>query len=262
MFYKCFTIGNIVRKHHCAQCDKKKCDIIIWYQRGGNMKKVLLLIISFSLVLAGCGSDDSAEVSVSETAGTVGTALSYEEFTISLDDAYYANFPHDGIDLNFDRYLAADVTIENSSNDAAVAKALMNFTIVDENDNLSRVMIDENKKKFSSNLMPGEEFEITVVFPVMNSDEYTLNYSYGATSNQEDVLSWTFSLENVKAKKVENTIEHRDVGDVVKTFLFGDGSKEIAFEGNPASESSEAKDEAKASEAKESNQTSEVKNNG
>ncbi len=228
------------------------------------MKKVLLLIISFSLILVGCGQDDTTDTSVSETAGTVGTALSYEEFTISLDDAYYANFPHDGIDLNFDRYLAADLTIENSSNDAVVAKTLTNFTIVDDNDNLSRVMIDENKKKFSSNLMPGETFEITLVFPVMNSDEYTLYYSYGATTGQEDVLSWTFSLENVKAKKVENTIEHRDVVDVVKTFLFGDGSKEIAFEGKPASESSEADDETAASEkaSEKSEEVSEVTNNG
>lgn len=219
------------------------------------MKKLLLLLTSVSIILTGCGSSD--EVVETATSGPIGTELTYEEFTISLDDAYYSNFPHDGIDLTFDRYLAADFTFTNSSDEAAVAKALMNFTVVDDEDNLSRVMIDENRKKFSSNLMPGDEFEITVVFPVMESDEYTIYYSYGAAANQEDVLSWTFSLNNTKAKEVDKTVEHRDVVDVVKTFLFGDGSNEIAFEYKPASDESEAK----TSEAKQSEAGSEVTDN-
>lgn len=210
------------------------------------MKKILLLIISFSVVLVGCGNDQ--EITETDTSGTIGSALTYNEFTISLDDAYYSNFAHDGIEINFDRYLAADFTITNSGSDATVAKALTNFTVVDKEDNLSRVMIDENRKKFSSNLMPGESFEITVVFPVQESDEYTIYYSYGATTAQENVLSWTFDLENKKYQEVEKTVEHRDVVDVVKTFLFGDGSNEIAFEYKPASdkdETSSVKSEAK-----------------
>lgn len=210
------------------------------------MKRIMFLIIAFSVVLTGCGSD--SEITETSTSGSVGSALTYNEFTISLDDAYYANFPHDGIDLNFDRYLAADFTITNSSDEAAVAKTLTNFTVLDDSDNLSRVMIDENRKKFSSNLMPNDSFEITLVFPVMESEQYTINYSYGATENQEDVLSWTFDLETTKHKEVDNSVEHRDVVDVVKTFLFGDGSNEIEFEYKPASEKSEATSEEVASE--------------
>lgn len=197
------------------------------------MKKILLLIISFSVVLAGCGNDQ--EITETETSGTIGSALTYNEFTISLDDAYYSNFPHDGIEINFERYLAADLTITNSSNDAVVAKTLTNFTVIDNEDNVSRVMLDENRKKFSSNLMPGESFEITLVFPVNESSEYTLSYSYGPTVSQEDVLTWTFDLQNKKYQSVDKTVEHRKVDDVVKTFLFGDGSNEIEFEYKPAS---------------------------
>lgn len=205
------------------------------------MKKVLFLVISFSLILAGCS--DTPEPVENGTEGSIGTELSYGDFNISLDDAYYANFPHDGIELNFDRYLAADFTITNISDEAVVAKALTSFTVVDDSDNLSRVMIDENLKKFSSNLMPGDSFEITVVFPVMNSDQYTIYYSAGATTAQENVLSWTFSLENTKAKDVELTVEHREVADVVKTFLLQDGSSRIEFEYKPASDDSEASSE-------------------
>ncbi len=201
------------------------------------MKKVLLLIVSFSLLLVGCGGEQ--EPIETDTAGGIGSALSYEEFTISLDDAYYSNFPHDGIEITFDKYLAADFTITNSSNDPVVARALTNFTVVDENDNLSRVMLDENRKKFSANLMPGDSFEITLVFPVMDSSEYTIYYSYGATTNKEDVLSWTFNLDGIKYQEVEKTVEHREVEDVVDTFLIGDGSKEIEFEYKPATEKSE-----------------------
>lgn len=223
------------------------------------MKKILFLIISFSLILAGCGNKVE-EVTVGNE-GSIGTALEYEQFTIKLDDAYYANFPHDGIELNFDRYLAADFTITNSGDAPTVAKTLMNFTVTDSNDNLSRVMIDENRKKFSSNLNKGDSFDITLVFPVMNSDEYTINYSYGITKTQEDVLSWTFDLGSKKQQEVENTVEHRDVGKTVKTFLFGDGSNQIAFEYKPASEKSETGSETsseKGSEATSETSSEEV----
>lgn len=218
------------------------------------MKKIMFLIIAFSVGLAGCASD--TDVTETSTTGTLGSELTYNEFAISLDDAYYSNFPHDGIEINFDRYLAADFTITNTSNDTAVAKTLTNFTVVDDSDNLSRVMIDENKKKFSSNLMSGDSFEITLVFPVMVSDEYTINYSYGASDAKEDVLSWTFSLDSTKHEEVDKSVEHRDIGDVVKTFLIGDGSNQIAFEYKPASEE---KSDVKSDE--ESEVASEVTDN-
>lgn len=198
------------------------------------MKKILALIISLSVVLVGCGTE--TEPTETATTGTIGSALTYNEFTISLDDAYYANYPHDGIELNFDRYLAADFTITNSSDKSTIAKTLTRFTVVDQNKNLSRVMIDENRKKFSSNLMPGDSFKITLVFPVNLSDKYTIYYSNGATTNQENVLSWTFDVKDGYDKDVDKTVQHRDVTDVLKTFLLGDGSKEIGFEYKPASE--------------------------
>lgn len=217
------------------------------------MKKILLLIISFTAILAGCSDNSSEDVVEADMAGEIGSALSYNEFTISLDDAYYANFPHDGIEINFDRYLAADFTITNSSNEAVVAKTLTNFTVVDDKDNLSRVMIDENRKKFSSNLMPGDSFEITLVFPVMVSDEYTINYSYGITEGKEDVLSWTFPIDRKKHEEVDKSVEHRNVDDVVKSFLFGDGSNQIEFEYKPAKEktSDETTSEETTSEVSE-----------
>lgn len=225
------------------------------------MKKILFLIISFSLVLSGCGS--KVEEVTAGTEGAIGTALEYEEFTIKLDDAYYTNFPHDGIDLNFDRYLAADFTITNSGDAPTVAKTLTNFTVTDNNNNLSRVMIDENRKKFSSNLNSGDSFDITLVFPVNDANEYTINYSYGVTASQEDVLSWTVDLGNKKQEEVENTVEHRDVGETVKTFLFGDGSNQIAFEYKPASEKSETGSETGSEKASEtsSEEASEVSEN-
>lgn len=210
------------------------------------MKKVLV-IISFLVILAGCSQEPV--VTESATEGSIGSVLSYENFDISLEDAYYSNFPHDGIEIEFDRYLAADFKITNTSNDSVVAKTLTNFTVVDENDNLSRVMIDENRKKFSSNLFPGDSFEITLVFPVMKASEYTIYYSAGASVDKENVLSWTFSLDNTKAKDVDKTVEHRDVGDVVKSFLIQDGSNKIEFEYKPASDDSEATSET-TSEAK------------
>lgn len=215
------------------------------------MKKILALIISLSVVLVGCGTE--TEITETATTGTIGSALTYNEFTISLDDAYYANYPHDGIKLNFDRYLAADFTITNSSDESTIAKTLTHFTVVDQKGNLSRVMIDENRKKFSSNLMPGDSFKITLVFPVNLSDEYTINYSYGATTNKENVLSWTFNVKTGSNKKVDKTVQHRDVKDVLKTFLIGDGSNEIDFEYKPA----EKKASEKTSEVK-SEKTSEV----
>lgn len=209
------------------------------------MKKILLLIMSFSIILVGCGK--TTEPVNENTSGSIGDELTYEEFDIKLDDAYYSNFPHDGIEIKFDRYLAADFIITNNSDETTVAKALTSFTVVDDNGKLSRVMVDENRKKFSANLMPGESFEITVVFPVMDSSSYTIYYSYGATTNKENVLSWTFDLDNKKYEEVEKTVEHRDVKDVVETFLLGDGSNETEFEYKPASndeeEDSQSEDE-------------------
>ncbi len=224
------------------------------------MKKVLLLIVSFSLVLSGCGSQSDEQVETS-TEGTIGSALTYEGLTISLDNAYYANFPHDGIEINFDRYLAADLTITNDGSDATVAKTLTNFTVVDENENLSRVMIDENKKKFSSNLMPGDSFEITLVFPVMDSTEFTMYYSAGASTAQENVLSWTFEVNDGRLHDVPLQAKHRDVGETVKTFLFGDGSNQIAWEYQKASETSEKTSEASEAGSEASEAGSEVTDN-
>ncbi len=198
------------------------------------MKKLIVFMFIFVVTLTGCSNDEQA--SDGATSGQVGSTLEYKEFAITLDDVYYANYPHDGIELNFDNYLAADFSIENISNDSVVAKTLTNFTVTDGEDNLSRVMIDENRKVFNANLMPGDVFEITLVFPVMKSDSYTIEYSYGANASQENVLSWDATLESTKQRKVEETIEHRDPVEVVKDFLLGDGSKKIAFDGMPKTE--------------------------
>lgn len=226
------------------------------------MKRILFIMLAFGTVLTGCSSDSEdatkTEVSTSSetSTGDVGSSLTYKEFTITLNDAYYADFPHDEIELNFDKYLAADFSILNSSDEPAVAKTLNNFTVVDDNENLSRVMIDENKKKFSSSLMAGDVFDITLVFPIKSAEEYTINYSYGVTSSNEDVLSWTFNAPKTRAREVEETIEHRNVEDVVKTFLFGDGSKQIEFDADPKSDESEVSSEdseASSEVANESN---------
>lgn len=200
------------------------------------MKRILLVVFSLAFVLVGCGNNDDTQAKSDDKTGAIGSELTYQEFSITLDDAYYAKFPHDGIEINFDKYLAADFTIENSSKDPVVAKTLTNFTVIDDNDNMSRVMIDENKKKFNASLMPGEKFEITLVFPVMESEAYTIYYSYGAKQKNENVLSWKVKIGGRKSQTVEETIEHREVEDVVDSFLLADGSNKIEFDANPKSE--------------------------
>lgn len=199
------------------------------------MKKLLMVLVSIVFIVSGC-SDKHEEV---PTSGTIGSTLSYEDFSIKLNDVYYGDFSQNGVDIAFDNYLATDLVVENISDDQQMFKALRSFTVTDDDQNVSKVMIDENRKQYSKGLLAGDEFAITLVFPVNNSNLYELHYSPGKTVSKNNVLSWQFSAPNPQTKKVEPTIEHRNEEDVASEFLLNDGSKNIEFTGNETKEQNE-----------------------
>lgn len=201
------------------------------------MLKRIGVIITILLLVSGCSDNPTENVDLAS--GNIGSTLNYGNLDITLEDVYYAQFDQEDVELSFDYYLATDLSVENVGNDQEMFNALKTFTVTDDKDSESSVMIDENRKKFSKGLMSGDTFKITLVFPVNSSYLYELHYSPGKSIKKEDVINWQFSAPSKELKPVEQTIDHRDEAEVASEFFLHDGSNNIEFNGDDKEESDE-----------------------
>lgn len=181
-----------------------------------NLRKILSLCLVSLLVLSGCGSVDKENKDLA-----VGDTYKGETFDVTLNDYYYAKYTvTSDIDLTFDKYLAVDITMKNTSDESATASTLFNFEVKDKKER-RHVLIDENDKKFSHDVEPGASWDITLVFPVDTTDEYTLYYSEGLKQSKEDKAFWTFDGRNLATEKVKPTRYHNKIGKDTKEVKVG-----------------------------------------
>lgn len=166
------------------------------------MKKIIGLLLISILMLAGCSTKSvQAEVNVPYNYN--------DKVECTLTDYYYGDYRVDEeMDLNFDKYLAVDLSFTNTTNQTLSITTLNNFSLADNSSTRRHVLIDENKKDFKDDLPAGETWNITLVFPVNESDSYTLYYSKSAKEKNEDIVSWELSANNLATKDVDLTTEH------------------------------------------------------
>ncbi len=168
-----------------------------------NMKKFAFLMLALPL-LSGC-SNNSEEDALGLNEAYEGTP-----FTVEVTDFYIGDFiMNEDLTLDFDQYVVADIAMTNNSEEDQTASTLFNFEVEDEFGRHG-VTIDENDKKFASQLEPGETFEIPLVFAVDESESYDLYYSETLKSEDEDTQMWTFDGNNLEKKKVEKQQVHNE----------------------------------------------------
>lgn len=137
---------------------------------------------------------------------------------ITLNDYYYADYSLDPeYNRNFEKFLAVDLTIKNHGLKAVKFTTLQHFKVDDKTKKLKNITIDENYKKFGTDLTANKSFDITLVFPISESDSYQLLY-YPTLKEEDQANPIIFNLDgnNMETKKVKNSVEHNGVDDLKK----------------------------------------------
>lgn len=213
-------------------------------------KKILIgIIIVVAIVviaIVGYNLMRDAEVSLLNQSET----LSTDEFDIKVNDFYNANYYYDK-NSNFDKYVAVDLTITNNQDrlegENLKINTLSSFSMADKNTNDENPphipVIDENYKKFSATLAPGEDFDITLTFGVDDSSDYILYYNKTLKSDDERMIGFKLDGNNLATKDVETTLEH-ELPTIGK-------DEEESNDENSSSESEESSDENSSSESEE-----------
>ncbi len=172
-----------------------------------KIKRIIPLLV-MGIALTGCGKNvEKLEV---------GQTYTGNELAVKIVDSYVADYVvPEGLELDFDKYLAVDVEFENITEEIQHAQTLLKFELKDKTGRKD-IVIDENDKKFAHEIAPGEKWSITLTFAVDNSDEYELYYSEGFKADSEDVSYWTIKDEGLEKRKVKPSLEHNKLGTKTK----------------------------------------------
>ncbi len=168
-----------------------------------NFKKIIpVLILMF--ILTGCSKEDNTL--------EIGETYKGETFAVTIKDSYEADVAvPEGLELQFDKYVAVDVEFENLTDKEQQAQTMLNFELKDNNKKHD-ITIDENDKKFAKKIAPHDTWDITLVFAVDNANSYQLYYSEGFKTEKEDKAIWQIDGSNLEKKKVEKTLDHNKPG--------------------------------------------------
>lgn len=175
-------------------------------------KKNLIIVIIVILVLVVIINAIFYKLSDQKTIIDPTESLVVDNYEITVDDYYEADYLRtESLDYSFDKYLAVDLIIKNIGETKDKFMALGHFRLDDGNYDLKSIVIDEYGKKFAKELYPEDEFAITLVFPVDNSNMYTLYYNKTLKAEDEESVGFSLDGTNLAKEKVEHTIDHTNI---------------------------------------------------
>lgn len=144
---------------------------------------------------------------------TVGETLKTDKFDIIAKDAYYADYKfNEDLDFDFDKYLAIDLNIKNNTKKEEKFSALNQTKIMDKEEKFKLLLVDENHKKLGKNLKPNESWDVTIVYPVMESDTYYFYYQDTRQTKDSKNNSIKIDGNSLQTKKVKQVSNHTEIG--------------------------------------------------
>ncbi len=144
-------------------------------------------------------------------------SIKNQDYEISINDFYQANYiMSDDLDYKFDKYLAIDLKIKNITEQEKKFISLDHFLVDDGSKKSRHFIIDENKKSYAKTIEPNQEFDITLTFPVYNSDKYILYFDQTIKKEDEKKLGFELDGTSLKKKDVKQTKDHDLFNDLKK----------------------------------------------